>query len=170
MTAKKKRPARKRAQKPAAAIVKATEAPEQALDPALEVLPADHPEAIAARAQLEEFIKGVPGRPRLQLDEEQIEKLAAFFLTDEEVASFFGCSADTLTRRFAEPLKRGRHFAKASLKRRQYMRAMEGSDTQLIWLGKQHLGQRDNWDVTSGNRPLEGVKQVFIIAGQRIEF
>jgi hypothetical protein len=170
MTAKKKRPARKRAAKPASAIVQAPAAPEKPLDPALEVLPADHPAAIAAQAQMAEFLKPHPGRPRLKLDEEQIEKLAGFLLTNAEIASFFGCSPDTIERNYAAAIKRGRDFGHASLRRTQMVRALGGSDTMLIWLGKNQLNQRDNFDVTSGNRPLEGVKQVFIIAGQRVEF
>jgi hypothetical protein len=82
-------------------------------------------------------------RPRKKIDGDQVEQLAALFCTQEEIGSVVGCSPDTLQRRFAARMKRGRERGKASLRRRQYARAMEGNPTMLIWLGKQHLDQTD---------------------------
>lgn len=82
-------------------------------------------------------------RPRKQVSERQIFKLASILCTDEEIAAVLDVSADTLTRRFAEALKRGRQVGKKSLRRKQFQLAMKGDRTMLIWLGKQHLGQTD---------------------------
>lgn len=86
-------------------------------------------------------------RKKLDIDPNQVQLLASAFCTNEEIAAKLGCSPDTLTRRFADPLKRGRDSAKASLRAKQFQLAMKGNVTLLIWLGKQYLGQRDKADV-----------------------
>jgi hypothetical protein len=104
-------------------------------------------------------------RPRLELDEDQIEKLAAIMCTMEEIASVVECSVDTLERRYAEVIKRGRERGKMSLKRKQYETAMKGNVSMLIWLGKQHLGQRDKskdeidamMKVSQATRPIQEI-------------
>jgi hypothetical protein len=91
-------------------------------------------------------------RKKLDIDPNQVQLLASAFCTNEEIAAKLGCSPDTLTRRFADPLKRGRDSAKASLRAKQFQLAMKGNVTLLIWLGKQYLGQSDKVDMT----PIEG--------------
>lgn len=83
------------------------------------------------------------GRPRKVISAEQVEQLAAIQCSYAEMAAVLGCNESTLTRRFAQAIKKGRENGKASLKRMQYKKAMEGNPTMLIWLGKQHLGQAD---------------------------
>ena len=86
------------------------------------------------------------GRPLKEIDPAAVKLLAQAFCTNEEIAAQLGCSADTLTRRFAEPLNAGRNSAKASLRGKQFRVAMEGNPALLIWLGKQYLDQRDKTD------------------------
>jgi hypothetical protein len=43
-----------------------------------------------------------------------------------------------------DAIEKGRGMGKVTLRRLQWDRAQAGSDTMLIWLGKQLLGQRDN--------------------------
>lgn len=83
------------------------------------------------------------GRPRLELDPEKIRMLAAVHCTHEEIAATLGCSADTITRNFADAIREGKDQGKASLRRMQWKRAQAGSDRMLEWLGKQILGQKD---------------------------
>ena len=52
-------------------------------------------------------IKSKIGRPRLQLDEEQIINLAKINCTMNEIASVMKCSVDSLERNFADIIKRG---------------------------------------------------------------
>jgi hypothetical protein len=65
------------------------------------------------------------------------------------MALCLGVSHDTLARRkqsdpeFSELIEHGRANGRMSLRRRQFEKAMAGSDTMLIWLGKNLLGQRD---------------------------
>ncbi len=69
-------------------------------------------------------------------------------LTQEEIAAVCDCSIDTIQRNYKAAWTRGQVMMKASLKRRQFQVAMGGHVTMLIWLGKQHLGQRDNLDLS----------------------
>jgi hypothetical protein len=87
-------------------------------------------------------------RPKAKVDESEVEKLAAFFCTTEEIASFFSVDKRTIERRFAAALANGRNKGKISLKRKQYMVAMDGNVQMLIWLGKQHLDQKDKREDT----------------------
>lgn len=97
------------------------------------------------------------GRPPIEFDLKQIQGLAQIQCTDEEMAAVIGCSVDTLARRklddpaFMEALQRGKGTGRAALRRLQWQRANGGSDTMLIWLGKQLLGQRDKESLHIGN-------------------
>ncbi len=82
-------------------------------------------------------------RPKLEINEEQLLKLAAINCSLAEMAAVLDCSVDTLDRRFAEVIRKGRESGKMSLKRKQYETAMSGNVTMLIWLGKIMLDQKD---------------------------
>lgn len=86
-------------------------------------------------------------RPKKQIDEKQVERLAAIGCTNKEIAGLFGCCDDTLVNRFSDVLKRGRQNLKMSLRRFQYRSAQKGSVPMQIWMGKQYLGQRDKVEV-----------------------
>jgi hypothetical protein len=86
---------------------------------------------------------------KLEINPEQVQKLAAIGCTDKEIAEIVGCSHDTLTRRFKDMLIAGRATGKASLRRKQWEVALSGNVTMLIWLGKQQLGQTDKQEVKS---------------------
>jgi hypothetical protein len=72
----------------------------------------------------------------------------------EEMASFFGCSVDTLERNFADTIKKGKDKGRMSLRRLQFEKAQSGNTTMLIWLGKQLLGQKDKIETSENNDPL----------------
>jgi hypothetical protein len=90
------------------------------------------------------------GRPQKKIDAALVGKLARIGCSDEEIADFVGCNRSTLYRRFATAIRKGREVCKRRLRRWQLKRAKAGSDTMLIWLGKQMLKQTDkvNNDVT----------------------
>ena len=94
------------------------------------------------------------GRPRIKIDEKILENLAGILCTNEEIASFFNCSSDALTRNFAESIKKGRDKGKISIRRLQYEKAQTGNTTMLIWLGKQLLGQKDKIETSEDKQPL----------------
>lgn len=91
------------------------------------------------------------GRPKIEVDFAEVDKLCQIQCTGEEIASFFGISYDTLERRckeqfkvsLAEYIKEKSAKGKSSLRRLQWKAAMNGNVTMLIWLGKQYLGQTD---------------------------
>jgi IS30 family transposase len=91
------------------------------------------------------------GRPRIEINWADVEKLCFIHATEGEVASYLGCSPDTVARAikrkfkmtFAEYSAQKAGPGKISLRRAQWDLALKGNKTMLIWLGKQHLGQTD---------------------------
>jgi len=94
------------------------------------------------------------GRPKIEINEDQLEKLSSILCTMEEMASFFSCSVDTLERNFADTIKKGKDKGRMSLRRLQFEKAQSGNTTMLIWLGKQLLGQKDKIETSENNDPL----------------
>lgn len=88
-------------------------------------------------------------RPKKKIEPEQIKKLAAIGCTLEEMASFLECSADTLTRRYADVIKDGWNNGKLSLRRQMFQSAQNGNVTMQIWLSKNWLGMRDRIEHSS---------------------
>jgi hypothetical protein len=89
-------------------------------------------------------------RPKFKIDYDMVEKLAGIQCTQQEIASFLGCSVDTLQRdeTFCGIYKKGQENGKMSLRRMQYKLA-EKNPTMAIWLGKQYLGQKDTINNTN---------------------
>jgi predicted XRE-type DNA-binding protein len=84
----------------------------------------------------------VAGRPRKELNAEQVHKLARLGCTQEEIADILGCSQATISERFSIECSHARAELKMSLRRAQVHRATKDrSDTMLIHLGKVYLGQ-----------------------------
>jgi hypothetical protein len=92
----------------------------------------------------------MPPKPK-QLDEKQILSLAQVGCTTEEIAFHLECSKDTLERRYAALLKKGRAQLRMSLRRAQVKKALAGDNTMLIWLGKILLGQKEERDNSANN-------------------
>ena len=106
-------------------------------------------------------------RPFKELDPEQLRTLAALGCTYEEIGAVLKVSADTLSRRYAEPIKQGRENGKASLRRLQWQSANKGSVAMLIWLGKQWLGQkeRSETELTGKDGAPMQVSGVLVVPG-----
>jgi hypothetical protein len=91
------------------------------------------------------------GRPRIEIDFKELDKLCGLQCSLEEIAGWFDCSIDTIEARikethgmtFPEYFAKKRSGGKISLRRKQYETAMAGNVSMLIWLGKQYLGQVD---------------------------
>lgn len=98
-------------------------------------------------------------RPKFQIDYAVVEKLSNIQCTQQEIASFLGCSVDTLQRdeTFCGIYKKGQENGKMSLRRMQFKLA-EKNPTMAIWLGKQYLGQKDTI-----NTSTEGIQRVQIV-------
>ena len=117
--------------------------------------------------------KNKGGRPKgstkLQLTDElvrQIEGLARIQCTQREAGAVLGVDEDTfrsflgLHKKALEAWENGKEVGKASLRRHQF-RMAETNATMQVWLGKQHLGQRDQMEVGGDpNNPIKHVLEV----------
>jgi len=100
---------------------------------------------------IEEKKDSVMGRPKIEINWEEFDKLCGLLCTLEDIAGYFNCSEDTIERRckeelgetFAEAYKKRCSKGRVSIRRQQMRVAMDGNPAMLIWLGKQHLGQKE---------------------------
>ena len=83
-------------------------------------------------------------RPKKEIDEELLYKLAQIHCTMREMSDIIGVSQDTLKRRYADLIDKGKSEGKMRLRRKQIEVAMQGNHTMLIWLGKQMLNQSES--------------------------
>lgn len=83
------------------------------------------------------------GWGKVEVDEEQVFKLAQFGCNDGEIASFFGVDRMTLVRHFEQVIAKGHDNLRRVIRKKQVELAMHGDRTMLIWLGKQMLGQKE---------------------------
>ncbi len=106
------------------------------------------------------------GRPRIEIDAKQFEKLCGLQCPLWEIAAWFQCSEDTIERwckreyklTFADAYKRLSAGGKIALRRMQFKQA-EKNYAMAIWLGKQWLGQRDQMVVAADIKP-EVIKEI----------
>ena len=95
------------------------------------------------------------GRPKVDIDPEQVLRLARLHCTMQEMADFFGCHRDTLHNNFSAEITKGRAEGNISLRRKQWQVAVEkGNPVLLIWLGKQMLGQVNERLDSESDAPL----------------
>lgn len=107
------------------------------------------------------------GRPRIEINATDFEKLCFMHCTLKEVAGWFKCSEDTIERwckrelrmSFADAYERYSAGGKISLRRFQWKMA-EHNVTMAIWLGKQHLGQTDHQEVTVSTHDDDSVREM----------
>jgi hypothetical protein len=94
-----------------------------------------------------------PGRPRLELDVEQVRALAQIQCTYKEIAAVMRCSIDVIQNHYTDVIAEGREEGKSSLRRAQFKKALEGNSSMLIWLGKHYLDQHDEIKLSSTQEP-----------------
>lgn len=80
----------------------------------------------------------------------KIDAMAEAQCKDTTIAVAMGFDVDTFKRDLASRTEKQRAIGKAELHRLQMKRAKAGSDTMLIWTGKQHLEQRDKAETEHG--------------------
>jgi len=83
------------------------------------------------------------GRPKIELDRDQIFKLARLHCTIKEIADFFGVDRDTISDNYSAEISKGKADGKIRLRKKQFDLAMSGNVSMCIWLGKQVLDQND---------------------------
>jgi len=83
------------------------------------------------------------GRPKIELDRDQIFKLARLHCTIKEIADFFGVDRDTISDNYSAEISKGKADGRIRLRKKQFDLAMSGNVSMCIWLGKQVLDQND---------------------------
>ena len=87
-------------------------------------------------------------RPKkYDIDPKQVEKLAAYGCTNTEIASFFGCSKDLISKSYSTNVEKGKDSGRIRLRQLQWRAAERGNIPMLIWLGKQVLDQSDRKEI-----------------------
>ena len=87
------------------------------------------------------------GRPKLQLNVNQIEKAASWGCTVPEIASLMECSEATIQQQFIGYVNKGCTSLHRSIKQKMVEKALAGDNTMLIWLSKNYLGFADKSEV-----------------------
>jgi hypothetical protein len=106
----------------------------------------------------QEETKRHPGRPKAQYDLNVVAACGRFKATQETMAEIFGVSRKTINIEMQNPegafcytYKSAHSNARMTLSEAQWAKAMEGDNTMLIWMGKQHLDQKDKSETTGDN-------------------
>lgn len=104
------------------------------------------------------MVKGdTPAQNKIKQDE--FENLCGMWCTLVEIAEFFGVSEDTIetwckntyNETFSEVYKKKCSKGNISLRRLQMKSAEKGNVTMQIWLGKQHLNQKEKVEEDTDN-------------------
>jgi hypothetical protein len=111
----------------------------------------------------------VMGRPVIEIDWDEFEKLCELQSTLAEIAGWFRCSEDTIESKckeyygstFSEVFAQKRGKGNISLRRAQMQTALDGNAIMQIFLGKNRLGQADKQEIelsTDGLQIILGAK------------
>ena len=93
-------------------------------------------------------------RPKkYNIDTEQVEKLASFGCSNTEIASFFGCSKDLISKSYSANVAKGKDKGKIRLRQLLWKSAEKGNVAMQIWLSKQYLGMTDKQEITTTELP-----------------
>jgi hypothetical protein len=109
-------------------------------------------------------LPGHGGGPRKVIDADVAKRAASIGCTRDEIATVCGVSPVSLYTALKEDpqlradIEEGLNHGRTTLRRLQWQRANAGSDTMLIWLGKQLLGQKDRVELAGDpDKPLNYV-------------
>ena len=92
--------------------------------------------------------KKKPGRKAINLDHNEIERLAGMGLNERQICASLGINPSTLTRKkhiksIKNALEKGRAKAIAQVSSKLFNNAIEGKETSIIWFLKNR--DPDNW-------------------------
>tara|TARA_Y100000996_G_scaffold408475_2_gene387601 strand:+ start:4685 stop:5113 length:429 start_codon:yes stop_codon:yes gene_type:complete len=119
--------------------------------------------------------KNPVGRPKIEINLEELERLSALNCTMPELAAYFRVPLRTLEDKYTNDpeiratINRGREVGKLSVRRKQ-MQIMNdmNSPAMAIWLGKQLLGQRDKHDVITEDRGETALNEAFSVVADLV--
>lgn len=93
-------------------------------------------------------------RPKkYDIDPLQVEKLASYGCTNTEIADYFGCSKDLISKSYSTNIAKGKTSGKIRLRQLLLKSAENGNVTAQIWLSKQYLGMSDKQEVVNTELP-----------------
>ena len=95
----------------------------------------------------------MPRPKKYNIDKEQVEKLASFGCSNTEIASFFGCSKDLISKSYSTNVAKGKDKGKIRLRQLLWKSAERGNVAMQIWLSKQYLGMTDKQEITTTELP-----------------
>ena len=95
-------------------------------------------------------------RPKkYNIDTEEVLKLASYGCTNVEIADFYGCDESLIRKSYSEYITKGRAKGKTRLRQLQWDSAEAGNVTMQIFLGKNILGQKDRFEESETEEPLQ---------------
>jgi hypothetical protein len=94
------------------------------------------------------------GRPRKEIDESAVIKLAKLGCTSDEIGHIVGLDGSNIRRRYGPLLKAVKSETKSALRRAQLNKAFNGDTAMLIWLGKNWLKQSDSGERLSDDNQV----------------
>lgn len=105
---------------------------------------------------------------KTRIKKEMFESLCKLQCTETEIASVFDVCEDTLNtwcketygETFSDTFKKKSAGGRVALRRTQF-RIADSNPTMAIWLGKQYLGQRDNFEEVN-NEEIDKAKEIIV--------
>lgn len=102
------------------------------------------------------------GRPPKTFDWEKIKQAAYVQCTINEISNIFDTTPETLDaacqrdlgESFSVFYKKSAEGGKSSLRREMYKKAMAGSVPMMIWLSKNYMGMKENWNLPDNIAPI----------------
>ena len=95
------------------------------------------------------------GRPKKELNEDDIYEMAKEGCSVDDIAVEMGCSDQLIYNRYYDVFKEGQAAGRRAIHRKQFEKAMEGDAGMLRWLGSNRLGQSDKVHQTNGVQEIE---------------
>ena len=104
----------------------------------------------------------------LDIDWDRVDELLIAGCSSYEIAGYLGCHPDTIRNNikrqhgvdFREYKRLKRAKGDSMLREKQLQMAMSGDKTMLVFLGKNRLGQRDKFDMTTNNESINPVQVI----------
>ncbi len=99
------------------------------------------------------------GRPRLNIDPEQVRKLAGLGLTQKDIASFVGCSQSLISLRFSSFYDLGVTQSKKSLRAMMWKEARGGNAPIMLRLDQRLFGPLERKQAVDDAEVLDALDQ-----------
>jgi len=108
------------------------------------------------------------GRPEVEIDWKKVDFLIEAGCSGYEIASMIGIHHDTFYNRisaqygesFTDYSAKRRPKGDASIRVKQYQKALQGDNSMLIWLGKNRLKQKDKEEAEIGDVIIKTIQYV----------